>query len=52
MKYAGKQNARHVVILGEDEVQRGEASVKHMDEGTQERVPLDQIISHLRRAEV
>ncbi|WP_374713723.1 histidine--tRNA ligase, partial [Symbiobacterium terraclitae] len=51
MKYAGKQNSRYVVILGEDEVQRGVASVKHMDEGTQESVPLDQIISHLRRAE-
>ncbi|MFB5084133.1 histidine--tRNA ligase [Symbiobacterium thermophilum] len=51
MKYAGKQNSRYVVILGEDEVRQGVASVKHMDEGTQESVPLDQIISHLRRAE-
>lgn len=50
MKYAGKQNSRFVVILGENEIQNGVAAVKNMAEGTQENVPLDQIITHIRRA--
>ncbi|MFZ5824016.1 MAG: histidine--tRNA ligase [Bacillota bacterium] len=51
MKYAGKQNARFVVILGENEVNAGVAGVKNMATGTQESVPLNEIISYIRRAE-
>ncbi len=50
MKLAGKQSARYVIILGENEVQSGVAAVKNMDAGTQESVPLTDIISHIRRA--
>lgn len=50
MKYAGKQNARYVVILGEDEVKAGQAAVKAMEAGTQETVPLTELISHIGRA--
>jgi len=50
MKLAGKQSARYVVILGETEVQSGVAAVKDMDAGTQESVPLQDLISYIRRA--
>ena len=48
MKYAGKQRSRFVLILGEDEVSSGVAAVKDMDAGTQESMPLSQIVSHIR----
>ncbi len=48
MKYAGKKQARFVVILGEDEVRRGEAALKDMDAGTQESVPLTEILPRIR----
>lgn len=47
MKYAGKQRSRFVLILGEDEVNSGVAAVKDMDAGTQETMPLSQIVSHI-----
>lgn len=47
MKYAGKQNARYVVIMGEDEVNQGVAGVKNMEDGTQESVPLSQIVNYI-----
>jgi len=48
MKYAGKQNSRFVVILGEDEVKNGNAVVKDMDAGTQETVPAAQVETYIR----
>ncbi|MFZ5815129.1 MAG: histidine--tRNA ligase [Bacillota bacterium] len=50
MKYAGKQNARFVLILGESEVAAGAAGVKNMETGTQESVPISEIITYIRRA--
>ncbi len=47
MKYAGKQSTRFVVIIGESELQGGFAAVKDMDAGTQENVPLAQIIGYI-----
>lgn len=40
MKYAGKLDARMVVILGEEEYARGVAVVRDMQAGLQEEVPL------------
>ena len=40
MRRAGKLRARHVIILGGDELARGIAQVRDMDAGTQEEVPL------------
>lgn len=48
MKYAGKHWTRHVVILGEDEVKKGVATVKDMDAGTQSEIPLTELVSHLQ----
>ena len=49
MKYAGKQQARYVAILGENEVSSGVVALKDMDAGTQENVPLTALAEHLRR---
>jgi histidyl-tRNA synthetase len=48
MKYAGKQNARFVVILGEDEVNSGVAAVKNMDAGTQENISLADLVQTIK----
>lgn len=47
MKYAGKQNTRFVVILGEDEIKNGTAVVKEMDAGTQETVPAETVKAYI-----
>lgn len=49
MKYAGKQQARLVVILGTDEVNAGVAALKAMDAGTQENVPLADLVAHIKQ---
>lgn len=41
MKYAGKKQVRFVLVLGEDELRRGRASVKNMDTGTETETALD-----------
>ncbi|HEY3368048.1 MAG TPA: histidine--tRNA ligase [Symbiobacteriaceae bacterium] len=46
MKYAGRMNARYVVILGDDEVNKGAAAVKDMDAGTQGEVALTELARH------
>jgi histidyl-tRNA synthetase len=48
MKYAGKQNSRFVIILGEDEVKNGVAAVKDMDAGEQQTVPFSDLIRHIQ----
>jgi histidyl-tRNA synthetase len=49
MKRANKLSARAAVLLGEDELAEGVASVRDLDSGDQERVPLDQLEAHLKR---
>ncbi len=43
MRAAGKIGARQVVIVGDDEMDRGVATLKNMDDGTQDEVPLDRV---------
>ena len=43
MREAAKHAARYVVILGEDELAAGEATVRDMDEGKQTAVALDEV---------
>jgi histidyl-tRNA synthetase len=43
MKWANRINASHVLIVGSDELQRGVATVRDMDSGAQEDVPLDRL---------
>ena len=47
MERANRIGARVAIILGEDEVARGVAQLKHLDTGMQEEVALDQLASRL-----
>ena len=49
MKRANKINASAVVILGEDELARQAATVRHMDTGEQEEVALAARSDYLAR---
>ena len=49
MKRANKLNARVAVILGEDELAKRVASVRDLDSGKQDEVPLDRLIDLLAR---
>ncbi|MBI4184203.1 MAG: histidine--tRNA ligase [Proteobacteria bacterium] len=46
---ADKVNARAAVLLGEDELKRGIATVRDLDSGAQAQVPLAEVEAHLRR---
>jgi histidyl-tRNA synthetase len=48
MKEAGKLGARRVVILAEQEMERGAAEVKDMDSGEQTSVPLETLADHIK----
>lgn len=43
MKKAAQFNARHTIIIGDDEVKTNSATVKDMDNGQQKNVPLSEI---------
>ncbi len=47
MKHANKINAWAAVILGEDELARGEVQIKNLDSGDQAAIPLDTLIDSL-----
>lgn len=47
MRAANASGARRVVILGEDEMERGAAVIKDMETGAQEEVALDRVVEHL-----
>jgi histidyl-tRNA synthetase len=49
MKHANRLNARAVVILGDDELQQGIATVRDMATSQQESVPLDQVVEYLSK---
>ena len=48
MKRANKVSARVAVILGEDELARGAATVRDLDSGQQQEVALDRLADHLK----
>ena len=48
MSYADKIGAPFALLLGEDEIAAGQASVKDMATGTQERVALEAVPEHIR----
>ncbi|WP_227396763.1 histidine--tRNA ligase [Jeotgalibacillus aurantiacus] len=50
LKTADRIQAKYVVIIGENELQEGKAAVKNMHDGTQETVPLDEVINYIRKA--
>ncbi|MGI6152378.1 MAG: His/Gly/Thr/Pro-type tRNA ligase C-terminal domain-containing protein, partial [Christensenellaceae bacterium] len=43
-KYAGKMNAKKVVVIGEEELQNGTVTVKDMEEGVEKAVKREEII--------
>ena len=47
MKRADRTKARYVLIVGSDELERGEVSVKNMGTGEQTTVARDDIVSRL-----
>ncbi len=49
MDYANRQKASWVVIIGSDELARGEASVKNMQTGEQTAMPMAHIAAHLHQ---
>ena len=47
MRQAGKSGARFALILGENELSTGSIVVKNMDEGSQETLPLADVLPHI-----
>jgi histidyl-tRNA synthetase len=47
MARANKANARAAIILGQDEMSRGAATLRDLDSGTQAEVPLDELVNRL-----
>jgi histidyl-tRNA synthetase len=47
-KHADKSGARFALILGENEVQEGAVSIKDLLEGTQKKVPENELVAALR----
>lgn len=47
MRQAGKSGARFALIVGTDELARNAVAVKDMDQGTQEEVSIDSIVSYI-----
>ena len=50
MKRAGNLDARFAVLLGQDELARGAATIRDMDSGEQSEVSLSQVAEHLRQS--
>ncbi|MBW6464793.1 MAG: aspartate--tRNA ligase, partial [Firmicutes bacterium] len=50
MKYAGRQSYEKVVIIGENEIEKGLVTVRDMDGGNQEEVKRDQLFDLLKPA--
>ncbi len=51
MRLAHKERYRHALILGDDELRAGMATVKDMTQGGQEQVPLPEVVERLTRRE-
>jgi histidyl-tRNA synthetase len=49
MRRAGKSGARYVLILGEDEMKRGEIQLRDMLTKTQRVLPLDDVVGSMLR---
>jgi len=51
MRTANNENYRSAVIIGEDEVQQGTVTLRDMESGEQETIPLPEFISQLSAIE-
>ncbi|MCR4925019.1 MAG: histidine--tRNA ligase [Clostridiales bacterium] len=52
MKYANKLNAQYSMVLGEDEIVKGKATVKNMDTGDQEEISLEDFSENFMRMSI
>jgi len=48
MRYANKINARHVIIIGEDELEKSSCILKDMRDSSQKELRLDQIVDEVK----
>ncbi|MDZ7371916.1 MAG: histidine--tRNA ligase [candidate division KSB1 bacterium] len=48
MRDANRRNARLVILIGEDELAQGKAAVKNLLDGSQNLVPLDQVVDFIK----
>ncbi|HMB89237.1 MAG TPA: histidine--tRNA ligase, partial [Rhodothermales bacterium] len=48
MREANRQDARHTLIVGKDELTARKAQIKHMETGEQTEVAFDKLVAHLR----
>jgi histidyl-tRNA synthetase len=51
MKYADRSGARYTIIIGDDELAEGAATLRDMGTGEQERVPIDDVENRLLRSQ-
>ncbi len=49
MRRAGKLKAHYVLILGGDELKRGQAALRDMEGKSQEDIPLDKLLTALKQ---
>ena len=47
-KYADRLKIPYVIVIGEDEINSGNLTIKNMETGEQEQLPLDKIIEKLK----
>ena len=47
-KYADKLKIPYVIVIGEDEINSGNLTIKNMETGEQERLEIDKIINKLK----
>lgn len=50
MKAADKLSARHVLVLGDEELQTGQGRLKRMSDGVEESITLDSIVATLKNS--
>lgn len=50
MKYADKSRARFVIVIGDDEIERGAVNIKNMSDGTQTECAFDGIFDFIKNA--
>ena len=48
MKAADKAGARYCIIIGDDELAQGVASVRNMQESTQENVAFNEVLDYIK----
>jgi histidyl-tRNA synthetase len=51
LKYADKKNSKYTIIIGDDEIKQGEAKIKNMDSGEENKIKLtkEDIIKFINR---